>query len=155
MSEPTDHDRIEHLARTCAGINLRRASRAVSNYYDSVLAACGLRATQIPTLVALYLAGPLTIHEIARKLELDRTTLTRNLSLLEKEGLIKMEPGRDQRTRVAALTKHGQSVLLKALPVWEEAQAHVVNGLGEARFRALLTQLSEVAELMRQEGHPD
>jgi len=156
MREPTEHDRIEHLARTCAGINLRRASRAVSNYYDSVLlAACGLRATQIPTLVALYLAGPLTIHEIAVKLGLDRTTLTRNLRLLEKGGLIKMEPGQDQRTRVAALTKHGKSALLKALPVWEEAQAHVVNGLGEARFRALLTQLSDVAELTREEGHPD
>ena len=154
MNDPSEYDRIARLARTCANVNLRRATRAVSNYYDSVfLAACGLRATQIPPLVVLYLYGPQTIHEIAGKLWLDRTTLTRNLRLLEKAGLLKMEPGQDQRTRLVALTKHGQSVLLKALPVWEEAQAHVVNGLGEARFRTLLTQLSDVADLTREEGH--
>ncbi len=96
MSDPSEYDRIARLARTCANLNLRRATRAVSNYYDSVfLAACGLRATQIPPLVVLDLAGPQTIHEIAGKLGLDRTTLTRNLKLLEKAGLLKIEPGQD------------------------------------------------------------
>ena len=151
MSERTEHDRIEHLARTCACINMRRAARAVTNYYDDLLLeACGLRMTQITPLVVLYLAGPQTIHEIAGKLGLDRTTLTRNLKLLEQASLLKMEPARDQRIRLSALTQHGKNVLLKALPIWEEAQAQVVNGMGEARFRTLLTQLSDVTELTRE-----
>jgi uncharacterized protein YfaT (DUF1175 family) len=57
--------------RTCAGINLRRAARAITNQYDHrLLAACGLRATQLPPLVVLYLAGPQTIQEIAERLDL-------------------------------------------------------------------------------------
>lgn len=152
MSELSERDRIELLARTCACINVRRAARAITNYYDGVLLeACGFRMTQITPLVVLYLAGPQTMHEIAGRLGLDRTTLTRNLKLLETAGLLKTEPGQDQRTRPSALTQHGKNVLLKALPIWEEAQAQVVNGLGEARFRTLLTQLSDVTELTREE----
>src|SRR5260370_27122614 len=105
MSERTQHDRIEHLARTCACINMRRAARAVTNYYDGLLLeACGLRMTQITPLVVLYLAGPQTIHEIAGKLGLDRTTLTRNLKLLEQAGLPKMDPAPAPRNRPPRLT---------------------------------------------------
>jgi len=153
MANLTERDRIAHLARTCAGINLRRVSQAITNYYDERLVdACGLRITQITPLVVLYLGGPQPIHAIAERLGLDRTTLARNLKLLEKDGLIKVAPGHDQRTRIVELTRHGQSVLLKALPTWEDAQAHVVDGLGEARFQALLAQLGDVAKLARETG---
>jgi DNA-binding MarR family transcriptional regulator len=152
MNELSERERIAHLARTCANLNLRRATRAVSNYYDSlVLDACGLRATQIPPLVVLYLSGPRSINEIAERLELDRTTLTRNLKPLEEAGLLEIVPGDDQRTRIATLTEHGREVLLGVLPVWEEAQTHVVQGMGEERFDVLLTQLADIAELMHEE----
>lgn len=152
MSELTERDRIAQLARTCAGINLRRASRAITHYYDRLfLEACGLRATQVTPLVVLYLAGPRTINEIAERLELDRTTLSRNLKLLEEKHLLKIEPGTDQRTRKAALTEYGTNTLLKTLPVWEAAQAHVVQGFGEERFGTLLAQLSNIAELAQEE----
>lgn len=152
MSERTERDRIARLARTCAGINLRRASRAITNYYDRLLLeASGLRATQVTPLVVLYLAGPRTINQIAERLDLDRTTLSRNLKLLEDKNLIRIEPGADQRTRKITLTDNGRNALLKALPVWEAAQAHVEQGLGEERFGALLTQLSNIAELTKEE----
>lgn len=151
MSNPPEYDRFMRLAETCANINLRRTARAISNHYDGLfLAACGLRATQITQLVVLYLAGPQTINEIADRLGLDRTTLTRNLKLLEEAGLLKIQPGDDQRTRIVTITKQGKNMLLKALPIWEEAQARVEKGLGEEKFQALLTQLSEIAELARE-----
>ncbi len=142
-----------HMAQTCAGINLRRASRAITQYYDRLLLeSSNLRATQIPLLVVLYLAGPQTINEIAERLDLDRTTLTRNLKPLERLDLLKIEPGADQRTRKVALTKTGVNRLLKALPVWEAAQAQVVGGLGEDGFRALLSQLSKITALTAAHG---
>jgi DNA-binding MarR family transcriptional regulator len=98
----------------------------------------------------LYLAGPQTINEMAEKLGLDRTTLTRNLKLLEEGGLLSIEPGQDQRTRLVTLTQEGMELLLKALPVWEEMQAHFVEGLGGERFQTLLTQLSDIATLARE-----
>ncbi len=152
VNERNERERIAHMAQTCAGINLRRASRAITHYYDRVLLqACDLRATQIPLLVVLYLAGAQTINEMADRLDLDRTTLTRNLKPLEERGLLAVESGDDQRTRMVTLTRRGETSLLKALPVWEQAQALVIKGIGEARFRALLSQLSHIATQTPQE----
>ncbi len=151
MKELTERERIAHLASTCAGINLRRAARAITNYYDRLFGeACGLRATQIPPLVVLYLAGPQTIQEIAGRLELDRTTLSRNLKPLEEAGLLSIAPGKDQRTRLVSLTQKGKELLLNVLPVWEEVQSQVVSSLGEDKFRLLLAQLTTVADLSHQ-----
>ena len=148
MNDLTERDRLERLARTCANINLRRAARAVSNYYDEIfIEACGLRSTQIHPLVVLYLAGPLSINEIARKLEINRTTLSRNLSPLEEAGMLETALGDDLRVRVVTLTDRGRELLLNVLPIWEKVQAHMVQGLGQGRFDALLKELSDVVEL--------
>jgi DNA-binding MarR family transcriptional regulator len=101
----------------------------------------------VSQLTVLYLAGPQTVQAIAGSLGLDRTTLTRNLKLLEEAGVIGIEPGEDQRTRIVSLTQPGTHSLLKVLPVWEKAQATVVEGIGEERFEALLGHLAEVSEL--------
>ncbi len=153
MSGNNERERLQHLAQNCAGINLRRASRAVTHYYDrQLLEVCDLRATQVPLLVILYLAGPQTINAMAERLDLDRTTLSRNLKPLEERGLLAVTPGEDQRARMVTLTPAGAEVLLKALPVWEAAQADVVQTLGEARFQNLLADLSRLAELPGETG---
>jgi DNA-binding MarR family transcriptional regulator len=147
MIETTVDERLAQLSHTCVNLNLRKASRAVSNYYDDVfLAACGLRATQIPPLVVLYLSGPRSINDIAEILALDRTTLTRNLRPLEKARLLEIAPGKDQRTRVVKITEPGKQVLANVLPVWEEAQAHMVNGLGD-RFNVMIDTLTDITKL--------
>ncbi len=80
---------------------------------------------------------------------MDRTTLTRNLKPLEREGLLKSEPGQDQRTRVISLTSNGETALAKALPLWEQAQSTVEGVLGQQRWSALLSLLLETTALMR------
>ena len=150
MSEQTsssEYKRIDQLGSTCICNNLRRAARLVTNYYDKLLEPTGLRVSQITILVVLYRFGVQTINEMAGKLELDRTTLTRNLKPLANQGLLTIAPGSDQRTRVVALTSKGEAVLLKVLPLWEQAQAYMVAGIGEANAALLLTQLSEAAAL--------
>jgi DNA-binding MarR family transcriptional regulator len=153
MEASSDTDvqaRIAHLAATCACNQLRRASRAVTNYYDSLLkehTRIDIRITQVTMLVVVYLAGPQTINDMADHLALDRTTLTRNLQPLAKKKLIAIAPGADQRTRVVTLTAEGEQMLLKILPLWERAQAHMVDGIGQEHFSAWLAQLSEVAAL--------
>jgi DNA-binding MarR family transcriptional regulator len=148
MNAVNESERLLHLAQTCAGINLRRATRAINHYYDGrLLEACDLRNTQIPLLVVLYLAGPLTINEMAERLDLDRTTLSRNLKPLQERRLIIVASGRDQRSHVVTLTPQGGEALLKALPVWEEVQANMVRGLGEDRFQTLLTGLAALSKL--------
>jgi DNA-binding MarR family transcriptional regulator len=148
-SNSTEYERVARLGPVCICNNLRRAARLVTNYYDKLFESTGLRVSQLTILVALYRAGIQTINEMAEKLELDRTTLTRNLKPLAHKGLLTIAPGSDQRTRVVALTPAGEAVLIKALPLWEQAQSYMVEGIGEANAALLLAQLSEAAALVQ------
>jgi DNA-binding MarR family transcriptional regulator len=147
QTSTTEYERIARLGSTCICNNLRRAARLVTNYYDKLLEPAGLRVSQATVLVVLYLSGELTINEMAEQLELDRTTMTRNLKPLAQQGLLSIAPGSDQRTRVVALTPKGKTALLKVLPLWEQTQAYMVEGIGEANASLLLKQLSQAAAL--------
>ena len=152
MEKQTDQyerERIAQLAAMCVCSNLRRSSRAVSNYYDSLLGqVSNLRVSQAIVLVVLYLAGPLMINELAERLALDRTTIGRNVRPLVQQGLLTLRSGSDQRTRVVTLTSQGEEILLRVVPQWEQAQAHMVVGMGQEQIAAFLAQLSTVAGLI-------
>jgi len=92
---------------------------------------------------------PVTVTRLAKATVTDRTTLTRNLKLLEKQGFIRVDLGNDRRQREVTLTAQGRQALVKALPLWEKAQAHVVEGLGEERWKDLREELSAVVSLTR------
>jgi DNA-binding MarR family transcriptional regulator len=139
-------EQIASLATMCVCNNLRRTSRAVTNYYDRLLGQVSdVRMSQVIVLVVLYLAGPQTIHELAELMALDRTTIGRNLRPLAQQGLLTLTPGSDQRTRVVTLTAQGQETLLCVVPQWERAQEHMVTGIGQAQVAAFLDQLATVA----------
>jgi len=131
----------------CTGSNLRRATRAVSRIYDEALAPAGLRGTQFSLLIALSFFKEAPLLRVAEELGLDRTTLTRNLQPLERAGLVASSPGKDQRVRLLRLTDAGQRNLQRAYPLWEEAQAKVVNALGQRRWMTLLEGLTATKDL--------
>jgi DNA-binding MarR family transcriptional regulator len=99
--------------------------------------------------MATRVIGPVTVVKLAQVMVMDRTTLTRNLQILEKRGLITIEPGKDRREREVNLTPVGMEVLTKAVPLWEEAQNRVKKGLGDERLHNLLGDLSEMISLAR------
>jgi len=136
--------RISSIGQQCVCNGLRRATRAVTRLYDSQLAPSGLRATQFSILVALEAAGPIILGKLAERLVTERTTLTRNLSLLEARGLVHAETGKDQRQRYISITPKGREALNAALPYWEQAQSILRNRLGKGRLDALLRDLSDV-----------
>jgi len=121
----------------------------VTQLYDEVLRPTGLRITQFSILGATMAMEPITVTRLAEATVTDRTTLTRNLKLLEKQGLIRVAPGNDRREREVALTSRGRQALVRTLPLWEKAQAHVVEGLGEERWKDLRQELSAVVSLTR------
>ena len=145
-TDQQEREQIAALATMCVCNNLRRTSRAVTNYYDGLLGQVSdLRMSQVIVLVVLYLAGPQTIHELAERMALDRTTIGRNLRPLAQMGLLTLTPGSDQRTRVVTLTAQGQETLLCVVPQWERAQEHLVMGIGQEQVAAFLDQLAIVA----------
>ncbi|MBE9189999.1 winged helix-turn-helix transcriptional regulator [Gloeocapsopsis crepidinum LEGE 06123] len=141
---------IKTVATDCTCLNLRKASRVVTQLFDQVLQPSGVLANQFALLAALSLAESVSITRLAQELVMDRTTLTRNLKPLERDGLICIEPGQDQRVRVVSLTEKGQAALVKALPLWKQAQTKVTEELGQDRWQALLSNLSDTVSLLRE-----
>jgi len=128
-------------AQHCTNASLRRASRALSAFYNRVLEPSGLHGNQFSLLAPIALIPDLTIKQLAALVDLDRTTLARDLKLLKERGLIDLEPGQDQRTRVVTLTPTGQTALNTALPLWEHAQQSVAEALDVATLMTTLKTL--------------
>lgn len=144
-----DDAKCKAIGRSCACYNLRRAARAVSRLYDDFLRPSGLRTTQYSVLMAAKLRGPVTLSKLAALTVTERTTLTRNLTLLEKKGFVLIEAGTDRRERQVTITEQGLEALAAATPLWETAQAHIEKGLGQDRMGNLLKDLSEIVSLTR------
>jgi DNA-binding MarR family transcriptional regulator len=135
------------IASECTGFGLRKAARALGRIYDEAMAPAGLRGTQFNLLVALSLAGEAPVVKVAEELGLDRTTLTRNLGPLERDGLVESVPDADRRVRRVRLTTRGHEALAAALPHWERTQRRVVAALGKTRWRELMDGLRAAASL--------
>src|SRR5918911_2099329 len=98
----------------CACFNTRKASRALTQLYDDVLRPSGLRITQFTLLMVLRGYGPMSINNLAEATVTDRTTLTRNLAILEEQGLVRSQSGSDARVRIVELTKAGDEAAMAA-----------------------------------------
>ncbi|MDD1641153.1 MAG: MarR family winged helix-turn-helix transcriptional regulator [Methylococcaceae bacterium] len=125
----------------CVGFNLRKANRAVSQLYDEMLRPTGIRGTQYSLLVVLKIVGSVLVTE------LDRTTLSRNLEVMEKQGLVSVTPGEDRRTRKVMITEMGSAVLIDAYPLWQQAQAKIRESMSEERLQSLMADLSALIEI--------
>jgi len=141
---------IREVGRRCACFNLKRVTRAVTQVYDDYLRPTGLRVTQFSVLVALRNLHQSTINQLADKLVVDRTTLTRNLRPLEDAGLVRTRPGDDRRVREIFLTPAGEEKLQEALPLWREAQGQMRRALGRDRLERLLSDLSATLHVVRE-----
>ena len=139
----TPTNKIPNVSEQCAIYKMRRASRVVTQVYDRFFKPCNLAPTQFSLLVALSSAGLVTISRLAEAMAMDRTTLTRNLKPLEREGLVKIVPGPDRRTRAVTLTSSGKKKLLAALPLWEQAQNYMAEKLGQGLWQDLKKTLDK------------
>lgn len=135
------------VAWHCTCFNVRRAARAVTQYYDDIMAPSGVKSTQFTMLGAVAMMGPASVTRLAEHLALDRTTLTRNLKVLADQGLIKIAAGEDRRERVASLTEEGAEAIERATPVWREAQERLTAELGDARWRNLIEDMNDLGAL--------
>lgn len=144
-----DRDACVGMTMQCADFNLRRATRRVSQAFDQALKPTGLKITQFSLLVACYLNENLVLNKLARYMGMDRTTLSRNLALLEKRGLVNLERGDDRREVRVQMTPAGLAALEQAAPLWHQAQQRVVSGLGDANWEALLGGLRGLIKGLR------
>jgi len=121
----------------CLCLASRRAARGMTRSFDRQLRPHGIRVTQFSILVVLILRGPSKIGELAEFLGLERTTLTRNLAVIEDKGWVVIRPGDDARSRVVAATKKGHAAVVAARGAWRKAQQAAAAAIGNAGVGAL------------------
>jgi len=121
----------------CLCLASRQAARSLTRSFDRAMRDSGLRATQFSLLVRLQRGGSLPIGKLAEILVVERTTLTRNLALLERKRLVRIRPGEDPRARIVAITPQGAAAVAKALPLWRKAQAAATRAIGRDGVGAL------------------
>ena len=132
---------IDTISTTCIAVRLRLLNRVVTNYYDDALRPLGLKVSQLNILIVtarLGLARPAQVCEI---LQLDTSTLSRNVKPLQAHGWLEVVPGEDARTQPIRLTAQGKRLLERAVPAWEKAQQQAGELLGEDGV-ALLTKMA-------------
>ena len=129
---------------SCLCHRTRMASRAVTRFYDEMLRSTGLRATQLAVLVAVGRDEVFSITALAKFIGMDRSTLTRNLAPLEREGLIRVGSEGWRRSRTVEMTKKGRSRLREALPFWETAQETLRQKLGSRKWPIIMADLDDL-----------
>jgi DNA-binding MarR family transcriptional regulator len=144
------------IASECPGMRIRKAARTLSRVYDENLRAARLQLSQLTVLVAVAMFGEegANVGALAHAMGMDRTTLTRNLRPLEKNGLLRVARcPTDARVRLVLLTRSGERAIESAFPLWEKASKRVQEGFGVAKLRALVGQLNDmVRALLPAEG---
>jgi DNA-binding MarR family transcriptional regulator len=131
MKLQTESDATDYRAcASCYCLASRQAARKITRLYDSYMQKSGIRATQFTILSQLMLRGELSIGKLAGILGMERTTLTRNLTLLEQRKWVSIKPGDDPRSRMIGITAQGRGIVRRGFPHWSDAQAHVGRMLG-------------------------
>jgi DNA-binding MarR family transcriptional regulator len=137
----------QNKLHTCACFNIRKSARMLTQQYDEALQPVELRSTQFTILAVLANVDAITVTELAEYLLMDRTTLTRNLRPLEKQGFIEAFPGEDRRTRMINISKKGSLKLKEAIPLWKKVQQSFIDYMGNDRFDHLLNELNYVENM--------
>ena len=106
---------------------MRKASRLTTQFYDKKLKSVGIRITQFTILSFIATTENKTLISLSEELSMDRTTLTRGLNILLKDGLIEQIKSKDSRKKVMKLTEKGYKILDEAIPLWLEAEDQILN----------------------------
>ena len=114
----------------CFCLASRQAARKITRLYDRDMQKTGIRTTQFSVLSQLLLRGEMPIGKLANILGLERTTLTRNLTLLEQRKWISIKAGEDPRARLVGITAQGRGIVRRGFVHWSNAQADVGKILG-------------------------
>ena len=125
------------VLRDCVATRLRMANRVVTKVYDDALRPHGRKVTQMAMLVVAEDRGLIRQSQVGAELQLDDSTLSRNLERMQANGWLEEVPGEDSRVHSYRLTAAGRALLERVIPAWRAAQERAKGLLGDAGVQAL------------------
>ncbi|MEP6876443.1 MAG: MarR family winged helix-turn-helix transcriptional regulator, partial [Burkholderiales bacterium] len=132
----------------CSSFKLRQLSRRVSQHFDHIVGTAGLKTTQYSLLSNVMRLGPVRPGDLAAEMEMDASTLTRNLQPLLKLGWLEVGPGDDGRSRFVTLTDAGRDKRAEAQREWKRAQLAFNAQIGNERVARLHAVIDECLAAM-------
>ncbi len=118
-------------AACCMALRARRMSRIITRIYDEAMRPMGLTASQFTLLTAVASQNGVTAAEIGFDLDIEKSTLSRNLKRLVSLKMINMDPPAGRRGRGLHLTEAGDKAIQSAFTVWKQTQERVETALGD------------------------
>lgn len=148
VSPPAPED--AWMRTTCFSTSVRRIDRVLTRFYDDALRPSGLTTGQYSLLSTLGRAPEaIPLSQLAEGIDLDRSTLSRNLAPLERDGFVQIAEGVDRRARCVTITPRGRDKLDATRPLWRAAQDRVETLTGDARIERLLSELADLVSPIR------
>lgn len=143
-------DSALEMRHFCASVNFRRTARVVTRHYDAALEKSGVTATQLPLLAAIRSGTNTSITALAYTLDLERSTISRELDVLERLGLIATTGSTDDRRATKLeLTPRGERTLAAAHRAWQRAHEAIVKAVGRKSYEALLAETRELGRRVK------
>lgn len=134
--------------RGCSSQKVRRLSRRISQHFDHIVAATGLKTTQYSLLGHVAALGPVRPGALAKAMGLGASTLTRNLQPLVAAGWVEIGPGEDERSRAVSITAAGAAKRAEAQRAWKRAQLAFNERLGVERVARLHALVDECTSIL-------
>jgi DNA-binding MarR family transcriptional regulator len=141
MDSQKDQSAIDAIAYTCIALRLRLLNRVVTHLYDEALRSLDLKISQLNLLVVIAKLGLAQPAKVCQILQLDTSTLSRNVERMRAKGWLETVRGEDARTQPFRLTPQGKKLLARAVPAWERAQRKATKIVGHDGI-ALLDELA-------------
>ena len=148
--QPLDRDclrrDLKQLPAFCPGFNLRRAEKTVSRWFDEAFRGASITYGQFAVLLNLVIESPLSSGDLARRLNSELSTISRNMDSIQRAGLVAPVAASDKRRRVYRLTDAGWEALGRNLPRWKLAQKRTMGRVGRVRWMVALGILRRLYE---------
>lgn len=138
---------LNHLKplRNCICRNLRMTTRVTTQHFDKIFQTVGLTAPQFSLLAEITASENIAISELAEKMLMDQTTVTRNIEILRKKGYVNVRTDdNDSRKRCISISKIGEEKLNEAIPVWNNVQSLIEKEIGTEKFKDFLITLGQI-----------
>lgn len=141
-------DLAQTISGQCPFFQMKKTLRQLQGFYDGFFSPIGMTPTQFALMLGMYDIDPVPMGVLSQWYGMDRTTMTRNLKLLEKEGWAFFQPGEDKRQKCWTLTVLGKDKVRQGLPLWYDSRKTFLSLYSEVETSELINRLTALRDVL-------
>ncbi|MGB3049644.1 MAG: MarR family transcriptional regulator [Polyangiales bacterium] len=146
-----DRGAVDVIIDECLARRVLMLTRTIGGLYNEALRPLGVTVAQLNLLVIVTKRGPVSPGEVAKRLNMEKSTMSRNVRLTEDHGWLSVSPGPSGRSQSLTIQPKGRKLIEKALPLWQGAQERASELLGERGARSIYTIADTVSKQLAHE----